>query len=173
MIISSRKRFCSFRSPVRSGSTSVTKMQFFFFTFKLQSDAKEIRFMLHPPIKEGYNALLALVSMDEVRRIYISMKSSKALGPYVFQPSFSSKTRQLLEGTFGISSISLCKVIDKVISKVFVSELRPWLDSLIGPFHRSFIFGHNNFSTVQGFETRKLVLSILVCPLHGEFSFMF
>lgn len=126
--------------------------------------------------QEGVAALMAPVSMEEVRKAVFSMKSYKAPGPDGFQPlffkhfwelvrddlwSFVSHTFQHGYSTACIAEIlivlipkvdqpthfkelrpiSLCNVVYKVITKVVVQRLRPFLDELIGPLQSSFIPG--------------------------------
>ena len=44
--------------------------------------------------------------------------------------------------------ISLCNVIYKIISKLLVNHLKPFMDSLITPFQNAFIKGRNIFDNI-------------------------
>ncbi|GKV24237.1 hypothetical protein SLEP1_g33872 [Rubroshorea leprosula] len=80
-------------------------------------------------------SLLLPISMEEIKIALFSMKGLKSPGPDGIQPIFYQKHWEVVSAY-------------KILSKVIVNRLRPYLQNLIGPLQSSFLAGRSTTDNI-------------------------
>nr|TKR79420.1 hypothetical protein D5086_0000272600 [Populus alba] len=101
------------------------------------------------PSKDGFHALFLkkywdMVGDDDVWRLVYSAFKNGSFNQDIVETLVVLILESERPTTFKqFRPISLCNVIYKLITKVLVNRLRPFLDDLIGPLQSNFIPGHS------------------------------
>ena len=93
---------------------------------------------LHAGFFHRFWLIVGNLVIDLVKKVFVERKVPEFLNrtQFVLIPKI-----QGLETLGNYRPISLCNTVYKVITKVIVARLRPYLDKLISPFQTAFVLG--------------------------------